>query len=40
VLEVASKALDDIPVGGSIAAKALELSASALERVQVMLAHR
>jgi hypothetical protein len=39
VLEVASKALDDIPAGGSIAAKALELGASALERVQVMLAH-
>jgi hypothetical protein len=40
VFKVASKALDDIPVGGSIAAKAFELGASALERVQVMLAHR
>jgi hypothetical protein len=40
VLELTSKALDDIPAGGSIAAKALELGASALERVQVMLAHR
>jgi hypothetical protein len=40
VLEVASKALDDIPAGGSIAAKALELGGSALERVQVILAHR
>jgi hypothetical protein len=40
VLELTSKALDDIPVGGSIAAKALELGASTLERVQVMLAHR
>jgi hypothetical protein len=40
LLEVASKVLDDVPAGGSIAAKALELGASALERVQVMLAHR
>jgi hypothetical protein len=40
LLEVASKVLDDVPAGGSIAAKALELGASALERVQVMLAHQ
>jgi hypothetical protein len=40
LLEVASKALDDIPVGGSVAAKMLELGASALERVQVMFARQ
>jgi hypothetical protein len=40
VLKVASKVLDDIPAGGSTAAKVLEYGVEALERVQVMLARR
>jgi hypothetical protein len=38
VLEVASKVLEDIPAGGSTAAKVLDFAAKGLERVQVMLA--
>jgi hypothetical protein len=38
LLELASDALDAVPVGGPVAAKVLEYGAKTLERVQVSLA--
>jgi hypothetical protein len=40
ILEVASTVLEDIPAGGSIAAKILDSASKGLERVQVILARR